>query len=815
MTDTTSGAQMVTALVRLRAALQGAVLPLELPGVEAHRLARTEMVDQLEDYVIPRIVTLEAPLLAVVGGSTGAGKSTLVNSLVGAVVTESGVLRPTTRSPVLVHNPADADWFGADRLLPDLERVHHATHDPQALQLVALDVVPQGLAILDAPDIDSVEESNRHLAAQLLAAADLWLFVTSAARYADQVPWDFLRQAAERSAAVAIVLDRTPPDAVGTVASPPRADAGGPRSQGLAAVHRQRGAAHRRRPAAAARGGRDPALADRARRRRRRAGRHGEADHRGRDPLAHPAGPHRRRRLPRAGRRPSSGSATAPTRRTTRSCASCSRRSADGTLLRGEVMVRWQEFVGTGELLKSLEAKVGWFRDRMVNAIKGKPQRGRAGHRRRRVEPRDPHHRARRGGCRASRGVVGEPRARPPAARRRRRGPRPRQPRPAPQGRARRPRLAAGRARDGAHRGRRQAQHRPLPGLRRERALGRPDGRRLLPAPPGLTGAEVGIAGGGAVLGQKLLEAVFGDQAVRTLAERARRSSRCGSARSRRGAGRYLDLLVSLGHRPGVGRPGAQRLARRRRPALRRQPDGRGPTPTRLVPCRRHRGLVQREKMTSLLEGAKRLVSRGSDLGDRIEGSRAGRRGRPRAPRRPRGRRRRRPRRERVATRLGLTADHTVVALAGATGLGQVVDVQRPGRRRALLGRRTPSDDVVGDRLRVGQGGRRRAAGVPRHRPAPPGHARLAARPRQGGPALQGVVLLDLPDHDSTEVVPPPRGRPADRARRPDGLGARPAEVRRRRDPRPLPRAAGHPQGRDARRAQPHRRGARSTGASR
>ena len=40
----------------------------------------------------------------------------------------------------------------------------------------------------------------------------------------------------------------------------------------------------------------------------------------------------------------------------------------------------------------------------------------------------------------------------------------------------------------------------------------------------GLTGAEVGIAGGSAVLGQKLLEAVFGDQAVRSLAERARAS---------------------------------------------------------------------------------------------------------------------------------------------------------------------------------------------------------------------------------------------------------------------------------------------------
>ena len=38
--------------------------------------------------------------------------------------------------------------------------------------------------MLDAPDIDSVVQ-NRQLASQLLAAADLWLFVTSAARYAD------------------------------------------------------------------------------------------------------------------------------------------------------------------------------------------------------------------------------------------------------------------------------------------------------------------------------------------------------------------------------------------------------------------------------------------------------------------------------------------------------------------------------------------------------------------------------------------------------------------------------------------------------
>ena len=61
-------------------------------------------------------------MLTVVGGSTGAGKSTLVNSLVRHRVTEPGVIRPTTRAPVLVHHPDDAHWFTDDRILPGLAR---------------------------------------------------------------------------------------------------------------------------------------------------------------------------------------------------------------------------------------------------------------------------------------------------------------------------------------------------------------------------------------------------------------------------------------------------------------------------------------------------------------------------------------------------------------------------------------------------------------------------------------------------------------------------------------------------------------------
>ena len=143
---------MLTALVRLRGALQERRLPLELPGVAERARPAAEMVDQLEDYVIPRLMTIDAPLLAVVGGSTGAGKSTLVNSLVGSRVTEPGVLRPTTRSPVLVHHPDDARVV---RPGPAAARARagrpRSTNDPEALQLVPSEPIPAGLAILDAP----------------------------------------------------------------------------------------------------------------------------------------------------------------------------------------------------------------------------------------------------------------------------------------------------------------------------------------------------------------------------------------------------------------------------------------------------------------------------------------------------------------------------------------------------------------------------------------------------------------------------------------------------------------------------------------
>ncbi|PJN10760.1 ATP-binding protein [Streptomyces sp. CB01635] len=223
--------QLLDALSALRDRVAAARFPLPLPGAPRARANRVELLAQLDDYLVPRLKDPEAPLLAVIGGSTGAGKSTLVNSLVGRKVSEAGVLRPTTRTPVLVCHPEDHRWFSGARVLPDLTRVWTprrpddielgaaapADDDEHVLRVETSGNLPRGLALLDAPDVDSLVARNRVLAAQLISAADVWIMVTTASRYADAVPWHLLRSAKENNATLVTVLDRVPHQMVAEV----------------------------------------------------------------------------------------------------------------------------------------------------------------------------------------------------------------------------------------------------------------------------------------------------------------------------------------------------------------------------------------------------------------------------------------------------------------------------------------------------------------------------------------------------------------------------------------------------------------------
>lgn len=534
-------AAAIELLEDVRKELAGLQLPLALPGVDEARAAAAAAQAQLDDYILPRWKSLDAPLLAVVGGSTGAGKSTLVNALVGHPVTRSGAIRPTTRQPVLLHHPDDAPWFTSARVLPTLHRVHgelvkehtpasQAGASPDAsamtsLVLVTDPAVPHGVALLDAPDVDSISDDNRQLAGQLLAAADLWLFVTTANRYADAVPWKLLLDAASRDITVAVILDRVPPGAETEVA------------QDLQGMLQREGLAGAQLFVVAETGLDELGMLP------------GSAvapihewlrnigdDAAGRADIV-------RRTLNGTVRSLSgrlevlAGAATAQQDAGQQlaqdvesafadAAARISKASSDGTLLRGEVLARWQDFVGTGEFFRAIESGIGRLRDRIGAFFKGQPtpavkvetaietglqavivdQASRASEdadQRWRADP-------------AGRQLLGTDDLSAPSAD-----------------------FAAESAAEI-----RAWQGEVMELIRAEGAAKRSQARLLsfgvnglgvvlmvvvFSFTGGLTGAEVGIAGGTAVVGQKLLEAVFGEDAVRRLATEAKRSleARC------------------------------------------------------------------------------------------------------------------------------------------------------------------------------------------------------------------------------------------------------------------------------------------------
>lgn len=507
---------LITAVDVARGRLVATRLPLEGDGVAAARTLRQELVDQIDDYLLPRLRSDGAPLLVVVGGSTGAGKSTLVNSVLREPLTTPGVLRPTTRSPVLVHHPSDAPWFDADRVLPTLTRVGassgHVDDAGRALRLAPFPGMPSGIALLDAPDVDSIETANRDLAAQLLAAADLWLFVTTAARYADAVPWEVLRGAVGRQAQVALVLDRLDPGSEEVVADfrrlvrengleqaplflVPEAELD---EQGLlpaqavaelSAWLTELGSDGESR-AAIARATRDGVVGDLVASIRTLAA---AAD-------AQAESQNRLRTIVTSAYDDAAERLRAAT--------------SDGAMLRGEVLGRWQDFVGASDVMRALERGVSKVRDSVGSFFRG----GRAS-----AEPVE---------VAIAHGLEAVTQDAIETARERVRSAW----RSDPAGRALVPDAQPEQSPDRIAREIRLWQDDVL-GLVREQGEDRRGLARALSfgvnglgvsvmlvvfaGTGGLTGAEVGIAGGTAVLAQRVLEAAFGDDAVRRLTKQA------------------------------------------------------------------------------------------------------------------------------------------------------------------------------------------------------------------------------------------------------------------------------------------------------
>ncbi|WP_328900213.1 50S ribosome-binding GTPase [Streptomyces sp. NBC_00441] len=188
----------------------------ELVGLSRARLDRAALAEagRVLDEAAARQRLSSRHTVVAIAGASGSGKSALFNALAGAQLSETGLRRPTTSSPLA------CSWTdGAAGLLDRLAVPGRLRRRPTPG--AAADEALQGLVLVDLPDHDSAAKGHRDQVDRVLALVDAVIWVVDPEKYADAALHErYLRPLAGHAEVTFVVLnqiDRLPGEAADQV----------------------------------------------------------------------------------------------------------------------------------------------------------------------------------------------------------------------------------------------------------------------------------------------------------------------------------------------------------------------------------------------------------------------------------------------------------------------------------------------------------------------------------------------------------------------------------------------------------------------
>ncbi|MFJ3862214.1 GTPase [Streptomyces nigra] len=188
----------------------------ELVGLSRTRLDNRTLSEAgrvLDEAAARRRLSGQHTVVAI-AGATGSGKSQLFNALAGVTISETGVRRPTTSSPLA------CSWSdGAAGLIDRLGIPPRLRRRPA--QNAASDGQLRGLVLVDLPDHDSAAVQHREQVDRVLGLVDAVIWVVDPEKYADAILHErYLRPMAGHAEIMFVVLnqvDRLPGEATDQV----------------------------------------------------------------------------------------------------------------------------------------------------------------------------------------------------------------------------------------------------------------------------------------------------------------------------------------------------------------------------------------------------------------------------------------------------------------------------------------------------------------------------------------------------------------------------------------------------------------------